>query len=120
MAQKPKMVSMEYDDEDSIDACMPMPCEKPDFPYGLRINLTEKELSKMGLDPAEATTGGLVHGYFMGRITSVSTEQRDGEDRCRIEIQIEDLAIESEDQENDAAENDASAKANRRKSVLYG
>lgn len=120
MAQTIKMQSMELDDDDKLDACTPMPCEKPDFPYGLRISLTEKELSKMGLDPAEATTGGLVHGHFMGRITSVSTEQRDGEDRCRVEIQIEDLAIESEDLENAAAENDATAKTTRRKSVLYG
>ena len=45
-----QMVSMELDDEDKLDAPMPikMP-NKPDFPYGLRICLNEKELKKIGL-----------------------------------------------------------------------
>ena len=35
---------MELDDEDKLDAIMPIPMDnKPDFPYGLRICLTEKE-----------------------------------------------------------------------------
>lgn len=96
------MQSMEMDDEDKLDAIMPiaMP-DKPDFPYGLRISLCEQELKKLKLDIPEAEhIGGLVHGHFMARVTSISTEQRDGEQCCRVELQIEDLAIESEDEEN--------------------
>jgi hypothetical protein len=97
------MQSMELDDEDKLDAPMPiaMP-DKPDFPYGLRICLSEKELAKLNLDVPEAEhIGGIVHGHFMARVTSVSTDQRDGETCCRVELQIEDLAIESEDTENE-------------------
>lgn len=94
------MQSMELDDEDKIDACLPMPCAMPDFPYGLRICLTEKDLAKCKVDPADAVVGGVFHGHFMARITSVSAEQHSGADTCRIEAQIEDLAIESEDEEN--------------------
>ena len=101
--KKPRqMQSMELDDEDKLDAVMPiaMPA-KPDFPYGLQICLTEKEFKKLDLDPSEAQVGGMVHGHFMGRITSVSASDNDGGSCCRVEIQIEDLAIESEDAEND-------------------
>lgn len=97
------MQSMELDDEDKLDAIMPLPMSSlPDYPYGLKICLTEKELKLLGLDIPEAEAiGGTVHGHFMARITSVSSEQRDGKQSCRIEMQIEDLAIESEDEENE-------------------
>ena len=102
MAEKMRqMVSMELDDEDKLDAPMPMPMSnKPDFPYGLRISLTEKELDKLNLDHKSAEIGGIVHGHFMGRITSVSENENSDGQRCCVEMQIEDLAIESEDEEN--------------------
>lgn len=96
------MKSMEMDDEDKIDFCAPiaMPC-KPDFPYGLRITLTEKEFEKLNLDPTCAVYGGMVHGHFMARITSVGGEDTSNGSTCRVELQIEDLAIECEDEENE-------------------
>lgn len=96
------MVSMELDDEDKLDAMMPIAMSsKPDFPCGLRISLTEKELSKLDLDPDDAVVGGMVHLHAMGRITAVSATDDSGGKCCRIEIQIEDLEIESEDDENE-------------------
>lgn len=95
------MQSMELGDEDKLDACLPMPCAMPDFPYGLRITLSEKEFAKLELDPSDAVVGGIFHGHFLARITAVSAEQRDGGNSCRVEAQIEDLMIESEDDEND-------------------
>jgi hypothetical protein len=94
------MVSMELDDEEKIDAVAPIPMpSKPDFPHGLRICLTERELEKLDIDHTEAFVGGVFHGFFMARITSVSVNG--------VEAQIEDLAIESEDEENEEAENEA-------------
>ena len=92
------MQSMEYDDEDKLDAVLPMPATKPDFPYNLRISLTERELKKLDLDPKDAEVGGMIHGFFMGRVTSVRI---DPDEKCCVEIQIEDLGIESEDEENE-------------------
>ena len=94
---------MELSDDDKMDAVMPiaMP-DKPDFPYGLRITLTDKELDKLDLDHADAEVGGLVHMFAMARITSVSeNEMNGGEKCCRVELQIESLGIESEDAENE-------------------
>jgi hypothetical protein len=96
------MQSMELSDEQKLDAVMPMPMpDKPEYPYGLCICLTQAEFDKLGLDPDDAQVGGLVHGHFMARITSVSSRESDGDSDCRVEMQIEDLAIESEDAENE-------------------
>ena len=105
MAYMRAMKSMELDDDEKIDHTIAMPPLKPDFPYGLKIALTEKEFEKLGLDSSVAEVGCMVHGHFMGRITSVNQNQDDdGEQCCRVEIQIEDLEIESEDEENDERE----------------
>lgn len=100
------MKSMELDDEEKIDAVMPMVMpDKPDYPYGLRICLTDKEMEKLGVDSAEACVGGVVHGHFLARVTSVSSNQVDGGgDNTRVELQITDMAIEGEDAENAAAD----------------
>lgn len=95
------MQSMELNDEDKIDALMPIPMpDKPDFPYGLKICLTEKELEKLKVDPSDAEIGGTFHLCAMARVTSVSMTKEDGRDCCRIECQIEEMTVESEDHEN--------------------
>lgn len=95
------MKSMELDDEDKMDALMPIPMpDKPDYPYGLRICLTEKEFKKLGLDAADAVVGGIFHLHGLARITSVHASDGEGGQCCRVEAQIEDLDIESEDSEN--------------------
>lgn len=95
------MVSMELDDEDKIDAPMPyaMP-DKPDYPYGLRICLTHEELDKLGFSHEDMIVGGTIHLHALGQITSVSSIDKENELQARVEIQIENLMIESEDQEN--------------------
>ena len=98
----PMMQSMELSDEEKLDSIMPiaMP-NKPDYPYGLRICLTEKEMAKLDLDETDPQVGGIFHGHFMARVTSVSlTDGAEGK-CCRVEAQIEELAIESEDMENE-------------------
>lgn len=99
---------MELADEDKLDCTIPCASDKPmlpQFPWGLRISLTERELETLDLDPAGAQVGGMVHGHFMARITSASIDQnQDGKTRHRIELQIEQMCVESEDEENAEAE----------------
>jgi hypothetical protein len=104
------MSSMELTDEEQLDATCPMPMSnKPKWPYGLRVCLTKAELEKLRLDPSVAFVGGIVHLHAIARITSVSAneyENAQGEtvSEPRIELQIEDMAIESEDEENEMME----------------
>ena len=95
------MKSMEMTDDEKLDAVMPIPMsQQPDYPYGLRLSLTEAEFEKLDLSTEEAEVGGTLHGHFMGRITSVSENDTPNGKCCRVEIQIEELSIESEDAEN--------------------
>jgi hypothetical protein len=92
-----KMISLELDDEDKMDFCSPIPCPRPDYPYGARICFSEKELKKLNLDVPEV--GDMIDMRAMGTVTSVSIDKTDGEDRCRVEIQLERVALESADKE---------------------
>lgn len=92
------MVSMELDDEDKFDACMPVDCPKPDYPYGLRICLTHKELAALGLEP-DCDLGDMLHFKAMARVTSVSMNESASDKSIRIEAQIEMMAVEDEDRE---------------------
>lgn len=116
------MVDMELGDDQKLDA-LPIATEAkvpgPEYPWGLRITLTEADIEKLGLDPSEAFVGGYVHLHAMACITCAPLEkQADGSMTCqRMELQIEKLCVESEDEENDEAE-EAPAKPARR--GLYG
>ena len=91
-----KLVDMELDDESKIDFVGPIPMSsKPDYPYGLRISLTENELEKLGLE-ADCDVGDMIDMRCFGTVTSVSLNDGDGGKSCRIEIQIEKMAVENE------------------------
>ena len=88
-----KMVDMEMDDEAKLDAPMPIAMlEKPQYPYGLRICLNSPELEKLGLD-ADCDLGDTIDMRAFAEVTCVSKEG----DNCRVELQIQKLAVESED-----------------------
>jgi hypothetical protein len=90
------MTSMELSDEDKLDAIMPVPMpEKPDFPYGLRICLTNPELEKLDLDPLDCRAGHIIDLRAFARVTHVGVDRmEDGRECCRVELQIEELAVE--------------------------
>ena len=95
MGWKNGMVDMELDDEDKIDAPTP---KKPDYPYGLRICLTHKELEKLGLE-ADCAIGDSVDLRALAEVTSVSKNDYGDGPECRVELQIKKLAVENEDDE---------------------
>lgn len=97
-----KLVSMELDDEDKIDMAMPV-CNvqtQPDYPWGLRITFTERELEKLGITEMP-DLGDMIDLRCFARVTSVSaTDTNDGK-QCRIEMQIENVALEDEMDESE-------------------
>ena len=109
-----KFVSLELDDEDKLDlgiCCGPSPEYPepkkliPQFPWGLRISLTQHEIDKLGLDTEEVEVGCYLHLKAFACVTNVSSESmkdsRTGDVRnvMRVELQIEKIAIEDEDEE---------------------
>lgn len=96
-----KLVDMELDDEDVIDTVMPIPSfDRPRYPCGLRICLTHKELEKLGL-AADCDIGDVIDLRAFAVVTSCSQNKTEsGEDECRVELQIEKLAIENESTED--------------------
>lgn len=91
-----KLVDLELDDESKLDTVMPMPVETPDYPYGLRICLTHRELEKLDLDD-NVEVGDMIDLRAFGVVTSVSKDAGpNGDKSCRIEIQLQKLAVESE------------------------
>jgi hypothetical protein len=92
-----KLVDMSMDDEDILDAPMPIPmADKPRFPFGLRICLTGPELAKLGLD-ADCDEGDMLDMRCFATVTAIHKE--DG--NCRVELQIERMSVEDESQETE-------------------
>jgi hypothetical protein len=93
-----------------LDMACPVPIDlkdRPQFPYNLQFCLTDSEFRKFKkagqdhIDPADAFVGGIVHIHALARITSVSANQTESGEKRRVEFQIEDLGVESEDAENE-------------------
>ena len=96
-----QLTSMELDDEEKFDAPQPIKMSsKPDFPYGLRVCLSEKELTKLGLG-ADCDVGDGIRLRAFGKVTSVSTNDYGKGTESRVEIQIERLAVEPDEDEDD-------------------
>lgn len=119
---------MELSDDEALEMASPcavMPDKKllPQYPWGLRISLTQDELAKLKIDPATCNIDGMMHLHAIARVTSVSCDKRqDGTENHRVELQIEQLAVESEDEENAEADT-IIAKTSRRAAkmrTLYG
>lgn len=89
------MVDMELDDEDKIDMAVPQIAQQPDYPWGLRLCLTEKELKKLGLE-ADCSIGDVIDLRCFAVVTSVSSNQTDSGLCCRVELQVQKMAVENE------------------------
>lgn len=95
------LVSMELADDHKVDSTISYADaagvpkkETPDYPYGLRISLTEKELEKLRLDCSDCATGDLVYFRACARVISKSqTEHEELGKQERVELQIEDMEI---------------------------
>lgn len=97
--------SMELSEDESYDAPMPIPMkDRPQFPYGLQICITQDEMEKLGIDPSEAVVGSTFMLHAMARVTSISaTDNEMMGQTFRMEAQIEQMDVDGEDPEEVAA-----------------
>src|SRR6202030_2629620 len=69
------MKSMELSDEDKLDLSLhPADSEAPEFPWGLRITLTHRELEKLGLE-ADCPIGAVIDLRAFARVTGVNRNE---------------------------------------------
>ncbi len=88
-----RMTDMARSDEEKAEMMSPMEAEAmmPDYPSGLCICLTERELDKLDLDD-DVDVGDMIDMRCFGSVRSVSKTPAG----CRIEIQIEKMSCENE------------------------
>lgn len=96
-----KFVSMELDDEEKLDMTCPMPISHlPNYPYELRITFNEKMLKKLGIGLDQLPDiGDKIDLRAMACVTSVSCNETEAGQTCRVEMQIEEIALENEIEE---------------------
>jgi hypothetical protein len=82
----------------AIEESMPVPTQAADYPWGLRLSLDEADLEKLGLD-ASCEVGDTLHFVGMAAVTSVSKNEFNGTHSCRVELQVQRMAVENEDEE---------------------
>ncbi len=103
-----KMVDMRRSDAEKTAADGPFACSTvggptgPDYPYGLRIRLSEDELAKLDLD-GDCTAGDMIDLRAFAKVINVNVEEVDGKPRRSIELQIQQIALENEETEEPAA-----------------
>lgn len=98
-----QLADMSLSDDQKLDMATPIAMdERPEFPYGLRISLTEAELEKLGIDISEATVGGYFMLHALCCVTSVSCNETDTGKNCRLEAQLEQMAVDGDDAEEAA------------------
>ncbi len=92
--------SLELDDDEKLDYIMPMTMDRPDYPCGMRISLTEKEFEKLEIDYSGAKVGDVFIMKCVCKITSMSNYDNEGSgETCRCEAQITDCEIEGIEEE---------------------
>ena len=95
MADTEDMAHMKRDQEQMLD----LNDGKEDYPYGLRLRLTEEDMTKLGLEmPA---VGGMVHIAAMTKVISshASDDVSSGASHG-VELQITHMCAECEDDED--------------------
>lgn len=96
MAQD-KMVSMKMSKKEAKKQYDPVESDKPQYPWGLNIDLNEKSLKKLGISTSDKKVGDTLAISGKVRITSIrSTEMYDGDDGVdeSMSLQITDLLVE--------------------------
>lgn len=96
-----RFVSLERTDEEKLDAiatCPPALKDTPDYPWGMRICMDEETIKKLEIGELPEV-GDTVDMRCFGKVTSVSSDENEGGERRRIEIQITEVAMEDENDE---------------------
>lgn len=114
---KSKMVSMERtaaEKKQAEELCKANPCEGPDYPWGLALNLGKEELDKLGVKGLPEI-GEEFQIVATAKVTRVSqSANASGDEHKGVELQIIEMGVTDPDAAQD--ETEASPTATK----LYG
>ena len=68
--------------------------DTPDYPYGLRLNLNEEALEKLGIDLPDVGDSFFV--VAVAKVQSVSEHQSEGSKSQNVDLQIEQLSLDGD------------------------
>ncbi len=92
-----KLVDLAYTDEEKMATDIPCgPIDRPRYPYGATLSFDQDTLDKMNLDTKGVSVGDMIDLRAFGVITSISENDTSDGPKCRVEIQIQKIAIENE------------------------
>lgn len=113
-----KLVDMRLTDSEKAEQNGPMSVGAVnEYPWGLCIRLSDKELEKLSVDHADWTVGDIFDLRAMARVTSISSNETTEGERTGIELQLVMLGAEVEDSEEE--EPKSRVKQEKKKSRLY-
>lgn len=101
MEKLPRMMSMARTPaEMAEEAPMAIMAQRvPVYPYGLSLSFDDETMAKLDIDD-DCEVGDIVHFFALARVTAVSANETSDGKRMRVELQITDMSVESEDDEN--------------------
>ncbi len=89
-----KIVSMKIDPNSAEEKAEPQSMmEKPDYPYGLCVNIDEDGMEALGMSKLPKV-GDVFQLAGLGKVVSVNQSADENSDRSSFSIQITDLGLE--------------------------
>ena len=95
VSMKRKPVEKEDDDEKGGECCPSTDYERPDYPWGTRLNLETEQLQALGLTPGNMPAVGTTMD-MVGKVVVVSSGSESvdgGKTNLRLELQVTDMAL---------------------------
>ena len=105
------MVNLKLSKKDQKEEMSPE-VSRPEFPYGLSLNIDKDELDKLGvMDLPEV--GDEFHIVAVGKVTSVHSNANGNGEQAGMQLQITDMELtpEAEDEPEEAPEEGEAAEA---------
>ncbi len=94
-----KLIDMKMTDAEKADMMSCQPCTPPEYPYGLKLCLSEDQIAKLGISgvPAVGSTMSIqanVRVVSAGAREDQDADEPDGQER-NLELQIIEMGVDS-------------------------
>ncbi len=81
--------------DDDEKCCAPMETDRPDYPWGTRLNLDDEQIVALGLSDSMPGIGVRMDMAAIVEVVGVNSEQVDGKTKHRLELQVTEMALQA-------------------------